>query len=91
MLLPPDVRDWVPDNHLAHFVIEAVEGMNLRGVKVNHRGTGSEQYPAGMMLSLLIYPQKCINRGTNRRNSQEIRHLFRQVTYKIASATSFTA
>jgi transposase len=55
MLLPPDVRDWVPDNHLAHFVIEAVEGMNLRGVKVNHRGTGSEQYPAGMMLSLLIY------------------------------------
>jgi len=55
MLLPPDVRDWVPDNHLAHFVIEAVEGMNLRGVKVNYRGTGSEQYPPRMMLSLLIY------------------------------------
>jgi transposase len=55
MLLPPDLRDWIPDNHLAHFVVEAVQGMDLRGVKVNERGTGSEQYPPGMMLSLLIY------------------------------------
>ena len=55
MLLPPDLRDWVPDNHLAHFVVEAVEGMNLGGVSVNHRGSGSAQYPPGMMLSLLIY------------------------------------
>lgn len=55
MLLPPDLRDWIPDNHLAHFVVEAVEGMDLRNIKVNHRGTGSEQYPPAMMLSLLIY------------------------------------
>lgn len=55
MLLPPDLREWIPDNHLAHFVVEAVEGMDLRGFKVNERGTGSEQYPPRMMLSLLIY------------------------------------
>jgi transposase len=55
MLLPPDLREWIPDNHLAHFVVEAVEGMDLRGLKVNERGTGSEQYPPRMMLSLLIY------------------------------------
>jgi transposase len=55
MLLPPDLRDWIPENHLAHFVVEAVEGMDLRGIKVNQRGTGSEQYPPRMMLSLLIY------------------------------------
>jgi len=29
MLLPPDLCDWVPDHHLAHFVVEAVEGMDL--------------------------------------------------------------
>jgi transposase len=51
MLLPPDLREWIPDNHLAHFVVEAVEGMDLRGFKVNERGTGSEQYPPRMMLS----------------------------------------
>lgn len=55
MLLPPDLREWIPDNHLAHFVVEAVEGADLRGFKVNERGTGSEQYSPRMMLSLLIY------------------------------------
>jgi len=38
-----------------HFVIEAVEGMHLGTLKVNRRGSGSEQYPPKMMLGLLIY------------------------------------
>jgi len=40
---------------LAHFVVDAVEALDLRRVKVNVRGTGDEQYPPAMMLSLLIY------------------------------------
>jgi transposase len=55
MLLPPDLRDWVPEDDMVHFVIEAVEGMKLPGLKVNQRGTGSAQYPPKMMLALLIY------------------------------------
>jgi transposase len=55
LLLPPNLRDWVPADHLAHFVVDAVEAMDLRQVKVNTRGTGDEQYPPSMMLSLLIY------------------------------------
>ena len=55
MLFPVDMRDWLPANHLVHFVIEAVQQIGVRGFKVNHRGTGSEQYPPEMMLSLLIY------------------------------------
>jgi hypothetical protein len=31
-LLPPDVRDWLPGDHLAWFVIEAVKGDGLGGV-----------------------------------------------------------
>ena len=54
-LLPPDLRDWIPEDDLAHFVIEAVERVPLRAFKVNHRGTGSAQYHPRMMLSLLIY------------------------------------
>lgn len=55
MLLPPDLRDWVPADHLAHFILDAVEELDLRQVKVNTRGTGDAQYPPTMMLGLLIY------------------------------------
>ena len=54
-LLPPDLRDWIPSDDLAHFVIEAVERVALGAFKVNHRGTGSAQYHPRMMLALLIY------------------------------------
>jgi transposase len=55
MLLPPDLREWAPADDMVHFVIEAVSGMNLSELKINRRGSGSEQYPPKMMLSLLIY------------------------------------
>ena len=55
MLLPCDLRDWVPADHIVHFILDAVEQLPLNHFHVNHRGTGSEQYPPGMMLALLIY------------------------------------
>ena len=54
-LLPPDLRDWLPENDLAHFVLEAVERVPMERFKVNVRGTGSAQYHPQMMLALLIY------------------------------------
>jgi len=55
LLLPPDLRDWVPADHLAHFILDAVEALDLSQVNVNTRGTGNEQYPPTMLLSLLVY------------------------------------
>lgn len=55
LLLPPDLRDWIPADHLVHFVIDAVEHLDLSAARVNERGTGSEQYPPRMLLGLLIY------------------------------------
>lgn len=55
LLLSPDLRDWVPEDDLVHFVIEAVDGLDLSIFVVNERGTGSPQYPPHMMLGLLIY------------------------------------
>lgn len=55
MLLPQDLREWIPENDMVHFVIEAVEGMHLANLRVNHRGSGSAQYPPTMMMALLIY------------------------------------
>jgi transposase len=61
LLLPPDLRDWLPEDHLVRYVIEAVEALALSLCQVNERGTGDEQYPPRMMLSLLIY---CYATGT---------------------------
>lgn len=55
MLLPVDLRQWVPENDLVHFVIGAVDTMKLSAVSVNSRGSGSKQYPPRMMLALLVY------------------------------------
>ena len=55
MLLPACVQEWVPDNDLAHFVIDAVATLKLDHFSINHRGTGDAQFPPAMMLTLLIY------------------------------------
>src|SRR3981081_1562660 len=55
MFLPCDLRDWVPEDHLVHFILDAVEQIPTAHFQVNDRGTGSEQYPPTMMLALLIY------------------------------------
>jgi transposase len=55
MLLPPDLREWVAENDLAHLVLEAVELCDMTGAQLNVRGSGSEQYPPAMMMGLLIY------------------------------------
>lgn len=43
MLLPPDLRDWVPEDPLVHFIMEAVGLLEVSAARVNHRGSGSEQ------------------------------------------------
>jgi len=55
MLLPVDMRDWVPETDLVHFVISGVDTMELGSVRVNTRGSGSKQYPPAMLLALMIY------------------------------------
>ena len=55
MLLPPDMRDWLPEDHIARFIVEAVESLRLEGFHINERGSGSEQYPPSVMEALLIY------------------------------------
>lgn len=55
MLLPADVQEWVQPDHLARFIVNAVNALDIHGFKVNERGTGDAQYPPRMLLSLLAY------------------------------------
>ena len=55
LLLPPDLREWVPANHLVHFIMDAASQLDVGAARVNERGTGDAQYPPTMMLALLIF------------------------------------
>jgi transposase len=55
LLFPADLREWLPEDHLVHFIIDAVEQLGVSGFKVNESGSGSEQYPPAMMVILLLY------------------------------------
>ena len=55
LFLPCDLREWLPADHLVHLILDAVEQIPTGHFHVNHRGTGSEQYPPTMMLALLIH------------------------------------
>lgn len=55
LLLPPDLKDWVKDDDLVHFIIEAVERVDMHTFHVSRTGSGKAQYHPRMMLALLIY------------------------------------
>jgi len=55
MLLPVDLRDWAAHDGVMLLIVDAVEQCDLRRAVTNDRGSGSPQYPPGMMVSLLIY------------------------------------
>ncbi|NMO94153.1 transposase [Actinomycetospora sp. TBRC 11914] len=60
-MLPPDVRDWLPEGHLAWVVIDAVETLDLAALISTYRlgGRGRRAYDPTMMLTLLIYAYCC--------------------------------
>jgi transposase len=54
-LLPPSVDEWLPEKHLARFVVEVVEGLDLRAMSGSYRGSGSASYHPRMLLGLVVY------------------------------------
>ena len=54
-LLPPSVDEWLPSDHLARFVVEIVEQLDLSRLSNQYRGSGSQAYHPQMLTALLIY------------------------------------
>ena len=54
-LLPPSVDDWLPKDHLARFVVDIVDQLDLSELTRQYRGTGSDAYHPAVMLGLFIY------------------------------------
>jgi len=54
-LLPPSVDEWLPQRHLARFVVEVIDGLELSELVKAYRGSGSASYHPAMLLALLVY------------------------------------
>src|SRR5919112_653027 len=54
-LLPPDLRDWLPEDDLAHFIVAAVERVPLDAFQAKAVASGKAQYHPRLMLALLVY------------------------------------
>ena len=77
MLLPPDLRDWLPEDHLAWFVIEAIEELDLEPFYAAYRadGHGRAAHEPKMMLTLLAYAYAVgerSSRGIERRCREDV-------------------
>ena len=54
-LFPPSVDEWLPHRHLARFVVEVIDGLDLTALEKAYRGSGSASYHPAMLLGLLVY------------------------------------
>jgi transposase len=54
-LLPPSVDEWLPEGHLARFIVEVIDQLDLSKLTRRYSGCGSAAYHPSMMLALLVY------------------------------------
>ena len=83
-LLPPSLADWLPQDHLAWFVLDTVEQIDLKQFYKKYRsdGVGNSAFNPSMMVGLLIYSY-C----TGERSSRRIeKHCQTDVVYKVITA-----
>jgi predicted Zn-dependent protease len=52
--MPIDLGEWVADDDLAHFIVEAAERIDITAFHVSATGSGKAQYHPRMMLALLV-------------------------------------
>ncbi len=83
-LMPPDPRDWLPEDHLAWFVLASVEEMDLAAFYGSYRrdGWGRAAFEPSMMVSLLLYAY-----ARGERSSRGIeRKCVEDVAYRVIAA-----
>jgi transposase len=84
MLMPPSVADWLPDDHLAWFVLDVVVELDLSAFLAAYRadGRGGAAYDPQMMLGLLVYAY-CVGERSSRRIE---RRLVEDVAFRVVAA-----
>jgi transposase len=83
LLLPPSLREWLPEDHLAWFVLDAVDEIDLSAFYGVYRedGWGRAAFEPAMMVALLLYAYAVgerSSRGIERRCREDV--AFRVIT-----------
>jgi len=83
-LLPPDMKEWLPEGDLAYFIMDIVNSLNLRAIYDDYDGSGGGQppYDPAMMVGLLLYGY-CIGLASSRKIEQATYH---SVPFRVLSA-----
>ncbi|MGH3360550.1 MAG: IS1182 family transposase [Nocardioidaceae bacterium] len=84
LLMPPSVSDWLPEDHLAWFVIDVITELDLSAFRSAYRldGRGGAAYDPAMMLALLVYAY-----SVGERSSRQIeRRLVEDVAFRVVAA-----
>jgi len=83
-LLPPSLRDWLPENHLSYFVSDVVDNLNLDAIESFYESNerGQPPYHPRMMTKILVYAY-CIGVFSSRKIQ---RHLIEDVAFRVLAA-----
>src|SRR3954466_14107291 len=54
-LMPPSVDEWLPERHLARFVVDVIASLDLRAMIGSYRGCGEASYHPSLLLGILVY------------------------------------
>jgi transposase len=84
MMMPPSVREWLPEDHLAFFVMDVVAELDLDGFYGAYRldGRGGAVYDPATMVAVLVYAY-CVGERSSRRIE---RRLVEDVPFRVIAA-----
>ena len=83
-MMPPSVAEWLPEDHLAWFVLDVVSELDLDAFMVAYRadGRGGAAYEPAMMVALLVYAY-CVGERSSRRIQ---RRCVEDVAFRVVAA-----
>ncbi len=83
-LMPPSLREWLPEDHLAWFILDAVGQMDLSAFNARYRqdGWGAAAFPPSMMVPLLLYAY-CVGERSSRKIEA---HCENDVAFRVVAA-----
>ncbi|MEI2826417.1 MAG: transposase [Dermatophilaceae bacterium] len=84
MLMPPSVADWLPEDHLAWFILDVVAELDLSGFRARYRqdGRGGAAYDPQLLLGVLVYAY-CVGERSSRRIEKR---LVEDVAYRVLAS-----
>ena len=86
LLLPAALQEWLPDDHLAYFISDVVDQLDLSDITARYEGErrGGPPYHPRMMVKVLLYGY-CIGVASSRRIAQR---LHEDIAFRVLAATN---